>query len=132
MGYRGKLAEREQAEALRAAGWTMPDIASHLGVSRSSVSLWTRDIECGPGPRRTLRPTRPNTLAQRKRQELESTMADGRRWIGRMTEREFLVAGVALYAGEGSKRDGFHRLRQQRSSHGGFVLCLAPPLFPGR
>ena len=31
---------------------------------------------------------------------------DGRARIGRLSEREFLVAGVALYAGEGSKRDG--------------------------
>ena len=26
--------------------------------------------------------------------------------VGRLSEREFLVAGVALYAGEGAKRDG--------------------------
>ena len=42
MGYRGKLAEQERARTLRAEGWTMPEIASHLGVSKGSVSLWTR------------------------------------------------------------------------------------------
>jgi hypothetical protein len=31
---------------------------------------------------------------------------EGRARIGRLSEREFLVAGVALSAGEGSKRDG--------------------------
>ena len=31
---------------------------------------------------------------------------EGRSRIGPLSEREFLVAGVALYAGEGSKRDG--------------------------
>ena len=33
-------------------------------------------------------------------------VAEGRERIGRLSEREFLVAGVALYAGEGAKRDG--------------------------
>ena len=33
-------------------------------------------------------------------------MEEGRARIGRLSEREFLVAGVALYAGEGSKGDG--------------------------
>ena len=36
-------------------------------------------------------------------------MEEGRVRIGRLSEREFLVAGVALYAGEGAKGDG--RLR---------------------
>ncbi len=44
MGYRGKLAAQARARALRAEGWTMPDIGVELGVSRSSVSLWTRDV----------------------------------------------------------------------------------------
>jgi hypothetical protein len=32
--------------------------------------------------------------------------AEGRARIGRLSEREFLIAGAALDAGEGSKRDG--------------------------
>ena len=62
MGYRGKLAERQQARQLRRAGLPLAEIARLL--------------------------------------------AEGRARIGRLSEREFLVAGVALYAGEGSKRDG--------------------------
>ncbi len=45
MGYRGKVAEQEQARGLRAEGYTMLEIATELGVSESSVSLWTRDVE---------------------------------------------------------------------------------------
>ena len=44
MGYRGKPAEREQARRLRATGLPMAEIAARLGVSRSSVSLWARDV----------------------------------------------------------------------------------------
>ena len=37
---------------------------------------------------------------------MDRLVAEGRERIGRLSEREFLVAGVALYAGEGSKGDG--------------------------
>ena len=44
MGYRGKLAERQQARQLRRAGLPLAEIAARLGVSKSSVSLWVRDL----------------------------------------------------------------------------------------
>src|SRR3954452_8536404 len=106
MGYRGKLVEREEARRLRALGHTMPDIAAALGVSRSSVSLWTRDVPVEVGPRRAVRPRRPNALERAKRSEIADLLEEGRSRIGQLSEREFLVAGVALYAGEGSKTDG--------------------------
>lgn len=84
----------------------MPDIAAALGVSRSSVSLWTRDVEFEPRPRRRARQRGPNVLQRRKQEDIERLRQEGVERIGRLSEREFLVAGVALYAGEGSKRDG--------------------------
>jgi hypothetical protein len=110
MGYRGKLAEREQARRLRAAGLPIAEIAARLGVSRSSVSLWVRDVPFEPGPRGSGgRRRAPNALQRRKQAEIDRLLAEGRDRLGRLSEREFLVAGVALYAGEGSKGDG--RLR---------------------
>jgi hypothetical protein len=106
MGYRGKLAEQTKARELRAAGMTLLDIATQLGVAKSSVSLWVRDVECTPGPRRRGRRRAPNRLQLRKQAEIEELLAEGRRRIGQLSEREFLVAGAALYAGEGDKRDG--------------------------
>jgi len=107
MGYRGKLAERGQARGLRATGLPMADIAARLGVSKSSVSLWVRDVVFEPRPLVTRgRRRAPNALQRRKRAEIDRLLAEGRVRIGRLSEREFLVAGVALYAGEGSKRDG--------------------------
>ena len=103
MGYRGKLVEREEARRLRALGETMPDIAAALGVSRSSVSLWTRDVPVELGPRRATRPRRPNALERAKQSEIADLLEAGRARIGELSERELLVAGVALYAGEGSK-----------------------------
>jgi hypothetical protein len=107
MGYRGKLAERQQARLLRRAGLPLAEIAARLGVSKSSVSLWVRDVafEPLPGPVRGRR-RGPNALQRRRQAEVDRLLAEGRSRIGRLSEREFLVAGVALYAGEGSKRDG--------------------------
>ncbi|MBA2751432.1 MAG: hypothetical protein H0U41_04230, partial [Actinobacteria bacterium] len=48
MGYRGKVVEKERARELRGEGFTMLEIATQLGVSKSSVSLWTRDVEFRP------------------------------------------------------------------------------------
>jgi len=107
MGYRGKLAEREQARRLRATGLPMADIAARLGVSKSSVSLWVRDVPFEARPRPTRGRRRgPNALQRRKQAEIARLLAEGRDRVGRLSEREFLIAGVALYAGEGSKRDG--------------------------
>lgn len=105
MGYRGKVAERDEARRLRALGWTMPDIAGKLGVSRSSVSLWTRDVAVELGPRR-LGPRSPNVLERRKAAEIAGLLEEGRARIGALSERDLLVAGAALYAGEGTKGDG--------------------------
>jgi transcriptional regulator with XRE-family HTH domain len=51
MGYGGKVAEQEQARALRVRSWTLAEIAAELGVSKSSVSLWVRDVDFVPKPR---------------------------------------------------------------------------------
>jgi transcriptional regulator with XRE-family HTH domain len=108
MGYRGKLVERRQARQLRRTGLPLAEIAARVGVSKSSVSLWVRDVEFDGPVRRRARGRRrdPNALQRRKQGEIERLLEEGRARIGRLSEREFLVAGVALYAGEGAKRDG--------------------------
>jgi transcriptional regulator with XRE-family HTH domain len=53
MGYRGKLQEQERARELRAQAWTLREIADELGVAKSSVSVWVRDVEFDPASRRS-------------------------------------------------------------------------------
>jgi len=99
--------EQGQARDLRAEAWTLQEIADELGVAKSSVSLWVRDVEFEPKPRaKTARRREPNVLQRRKQAEIDELLAEGRERIGRLSEREFLVAGAALYAGEGAKADG--------------------------
>ena len=106
MGYGGKVTERHRARKLRAEAWTLKDIAAELGVSKSSVSVWVRDVDFVPNPRRRTRPPRPSSLLVRKLAEIDRLDAEGATEIGRMSDREFLIVAAALYAGEGFKRDG--------------------------
>jgi hypothetical protein len=108
MGYRGKISERHRAQELRAQAWTLQAIAEELGVAKSSVSMWVRDIEFTPNShgRTAARRRGPNKLERRKEAEILYWQQDGRRRIGQLSDREFLVAGVALYAGEGAKTNG--------------------------
>jgi transposase len=100
MGYRGKLAERQQARRLRGTGLPLAEIAARLGVSKSSVSLWVRDVAFEPLPRVTRgRRRAPNALQRRRQAEVDRLLEEGRARIGRLSEREFLVAGVAVRGG---------------------------------
>ena len=105
MGYRGKLQEREEARRLRAEGKTLLEIATTLKVSKSSVSIWVRDVPFTPSPRRTGAHRRPHPLHDAKVRRMEELNVIGRHMIGVLSDDAFLTAGVALYAGEGSKRD---------------------------
>jgi transcriptional regulator with XRE-family HTH domain len=106
VGYRGKVEEQERARVLRAKGLTLLDIAQQLGVAKSSVSLWVRDVEFTPSKRRTGPRRRPHPAQEAKLAQIVQCDAEGLARIGTLSDAAFLAAGVALYAGEGAKRDG--------------------------
>src|SRR5215212_6609031 len=106
MGYRGKLEAQEQAREMRARNLTLQDIATELGVAKSSVSLWVRDVPFTPSKRRTGPQRRPHPLHEAKLVQIASLDAEGIERIGTLSDGAFLAAGIALYAGEGSKTDG--------------------------
>lgn len=106
MGYRGKVTEQERARVLRAAGKMLREIADELGVSKSSVSVWVRDVEFTPRPRQRPMFLRPNILHLRRLAEIDDMNSWGLEQIGTLSDEAFLVAGAALYAGEGSKTEG--------------------------
>ena len=103
MGYRGKVRKQEEARRLRAQGWILSRIAEELGVSKSSVSLWVRDVPFTPSKRRYGPQARYHPWQTRKLQEIAEMREWGLGKIGRLSEKAFLAAGAALYAGEGSK-----------------------------
>jgi predicted transcriptional regulator len=103
VGYRGKLELQDQARVLRADGRTVLDIATELGVSKSSVSVWVRDVEIEPLRRRPSTNRRPHAQHTAKLAEIAECDRRGRERLNALSDDAFLAAGAALYAGEGSK-----------------------------
>jgi hypothetical protein len=104
VGYRGKVEEQEKARLLRAEGRKLADIAETLGVSKSSVSVWVRDVEFEPRPRRASAHRRPHAQHVAKLAEIAECDRLGVARIGALSDDAFHAAGAALYAGEGAKR----------------------------
>ncbi|MEU5363438.1 hypothetical protein ABZ354_08085 [Streptomyces sp. NPDC005925] len=109
---------RTRARELRLQGWTYDQIEAELDCSRSSVSLWVRDL---PKPQRQKR-TREESSALARRgweerlrlreEERQQTKETAKREIGALTERELFLLGVGLYWAEGSK-DKPHARREK-------------------
>ncbi|MGG2462543.1 hypothetical protein ACO0M4_22450 [Streptomyces sp. RGM 3693] len=105
---------RAQARELRKQGMTYDQIQLELGCSKSSISLWVRDL---PKPER--RPASEQArIAGRKRWDHELAVRDEERQrtkgaataeVGAMSDRELLFAGAALYWAEGTKDKPYAR-----------------------
>ena len=111
-----KFVLKIKARELRKTGLSILDIARKLNVAKSTVSLWCRDI--------LLSEVQKNRLLQNKswagskgrllgaeanRQKRIGVIEEGKKWagitLGSMSQRDLLIAGIALYWAEGSKTD---------------------------
>jgi transposase len=106
-----------EARLLREQGYDYNRISAELGVSKSSVSLWVRDLprperlsyaECrkraAEGARRYWETERRVREAKR-----EATRAAAAADIGSLTQRDFLIAGAIAYWCEGAKNKPYLR-----------------------
>jgi transcriptional regulator with XRE-family HTH domain len=103
---KAKIAAREAARELRRQGRTYDEIVAELGVSKSSVSLWVRDLP-KPPPRAEhmamMREARWGPYRRERDLVRQQTKDAAAREIGRMTDRELFLVGVGLYWAEGAK-----------------------------
>ncbi|MGW5973098.1 hypothetical protein [Streptomyces sp. NPDC055186] len=105
---------RAKARELRLRGWTYDRIEAELGCSRSSVSLWVRDL---PKPERTRTPEESAAIARRgweaklriRDEERQRTKEAAEQAIGDLSPRELFLVGVGLYWAEGGKDKPYDR-----------------------
>ncbi|MFE8941812.1 hypothetical protein ACFYNX_30585 [Streptomyces sp. NPDC007872] len=105
---------RARARELRLEGWTYDRIQVELGCSKSSISLWVRDL---PKPERKRTPEEASAIARRgweatlrrREEEREATKRTAAEEIGALSERELFLLGVGLYWAEGSKDKPYDR-----------------------
>jgi hypothetical protein len=114
---RAKDSLREHARELRVQGLDLEEIAAAIGVAKSSVSLWVRDLprparlsyeECrkraAEGAHRYWAAERPVREAARA-----ATRETAAAQIGALTDREMVIAGAIAYWCEGGKSKPYRR-----------------------
>jgi predicted transcriptional regulator len=106
---------RIQSRSLRQKGLSVGQIANQLQVSKDSVSRWTSGVSLTVEQVENLQKRiikgaergRIVSAFNKKRarlDRLERAMVEGKNVLKNLTKRELLVAGVAIYAGEGVKK----------------------------
>lgn len=106
---------RLEARKLRKKGVSVKKIAQYLKVAKSSASIWTRDIILTVNQFEKLRGAMlrgselgriKGALIQKERRLkfIEESRNKGIMELSNINERELLIAGLALYWGEGSKK----------------------------
>jgi len=117
MGYAGKLDLKLKAQFLRKKGLSVKEIQKKLRVSRSSVSLWVRDIQLSKKQLERLYLNKKTGALrgsiigakkkQREREDLtRKLITEGRKEVGNISTRDRFIAGIVMYFAEGDKKDG--------------------------
>lgn len=110
-----KQKEKEQAILLRKSGKSIKEISNALSVSKSTASLWCRNI--------SLSPTQIKRIAERsKHQAVEALLLSAEKQriereirtrkmksfgiqdVGKLQKRDLFMVGLGLYWGEGYKQ----------------------------
>ncbi|WP_019887004.1 hypothetical protein [Streptomyces purpureus] len=105
---------RERARELRREGKAYDQIQLELGCSKSSISLWVRDL---PKPERKRTREQASEIAkrgwevtlQRREEERQATKRTAASEVGTLSDRELFLLGVGLYWAEGSKDKPYDR-----------------------
>jgi len=108
-----KTEEKKLAIKLRKKGLSIKKIAKDIGVSKSSVSLWVRNIQLDFSQQNKLKNNQHTSLVVEKRrqtrlsnelQKRQNIMKIAGHDIDSISKKELLLIGASLYWGEGSKK----------------------------
>jgi len=109
------IEKRERAQKLRLRGTSIADIAKEVVASKSTVSLWCRDIVLSDNALQNIikKSKSKNTLSllnyteklrEKRQRSIKEDMSKGSSMVGNLSERDILCIGLGLYWGEGYKR----------------------------
>jgi transposase len=107
-----KDALRARAVELRQRGWSVPDIARELAVSRSTAWLWVKDLPLDPDGERARAGAKRRAAAVRRSWARRHEVTDTRRCsvhgaaaeaVGRLDDRDLVTIGALMYWCEGAK-----------------------------
>lgn len=112
-----KFALRLQARSLRKEGFSISEICKKLDVSKSTMSVWCLDVQLSPKQKEVLiersrkaghlgRIKGSETNRRRRLDRIEYFQKEAVKKLANLTDKERLVAGLALYWAEGSKKKG--------------------------
>ncbi len=110
-----KSKEKNKALELRQKGESIKDIAKKLKIAKSTISYWCRDIKLTPEQIERLhkkmikgsykgRIKGARMQYERRLKKIKELKKKGIEQIGKLSNRDLLIAGIALYWGEGSKK----------------------------
>lgn len=108
-----RFEDRRKAIELRLAGQTYSSIRTQLNVNKSTLSDWLKNIQLS---REQLEKISSDTIARRvetyinttriRRKKISETFYQGqKKKLLPLSKRDFLIAGLFLYLGEGAKSD---------------------------
>ena len=107
-----KFEEKNLAINLRKQGWSMNEIRNKIGVSKSSISLWVRNIQLTADQKKGLSQKGLTKESIEKRRATRISNENARRQIivdaakkeiEDLSEQELKFIGIALYWAEGGK-----------------------------
>lgn len=108
-----KSLEYNKAQKLRLKGESIRDIAKAIGVAKSTVSLWCRDIQLTPEQIERLQSNRmkggyvgrlkgARMQYERRIQRTQEFESKGKDLLGKLNARDIFSIGLGLYWGEGT------------------------------
>ena len=114
MGYTGNLEKKNLIQKLRQEGHSYRDIEKLTHTSKSTIGNYCKNIKLSENQIQKLLNNKNNGLikatllgseANREKRIIQETLLlkKGIKQIGKMSQRDKFIAGVALYQGEGSK-----------------------------
>ena len=105
-----------KSQQLRKKGLSLKDISIHLGVAKSSVSAWCKNIRLSKKQLEKILSLKEGRIAQgrlkgalfQKNKKIKIIKMAQKEAIElrKLTKNEFFIAGLALYLAEGSKKMG--------------------------